>query len=180
MTYLGLLRGINVGGKAKIKMADLRLLMTRSGFTNVATYIQSGNVVFNSDVSDTDKLADTIHAAIFADLGLDIDVVVLEKTDWAAILKNAPVWWGADDTWKHNLLVLLPPYDMPETMHAIGKLKPEIEAAEPGERVVYQSMSREFFGRTTTGKLASSPLYKKITVRNYNTAHKLQALLDTI
>lgn len=67
---------------------------------------------------------------------------------------------------------------MDETIRAIGELKPDIEAAEPGNCVIYQSMSFKFFGRTTTGKLSSSSIYKKMTVRNYNTATKLLTLLD--
>lgn len=60
----------------------------------------------------------------------------------------------------------------------VGELKPDIETIEPGNGVLYQSMSLKMFGRTTTGKLVSNPIYKKITVRNYNTVTKLFSLLN--
>jgi uncharacterized protein (DUF1697 family) len=68
-------------------------------------------------------------------------------------------------------------HDMTDVVQAIGSLKPDIEAMAPGQGVLYQSMSRELFGRTTTGKLVSSPIYKQMTIRNYNTVTKLLTLL---
>ena len=73
---------------------------------------------------------------------------------------------------------MLKPYDMDEAAAAIGELKPDIETIEPGNGVLYQSMSLKIFGRTTTGKLASNPIYKRITVRNNNTVIKLLSLLN--
>lgn len=176
--FLALLRGINVGGNTKIKMSELSLVLKESGLKNIETYIQSGNVIFTSAIFDTEKLAAIIHDAIQNKLGFNIGVVVLTKIEWSKIIKNAPAWWGSDPNWKHNLLVLLKPYDMQKTIESIGKLKPEIENIEPGEGVLYQSMSIKLFGRTTTGKLASSPIYKKMTIRNFNTAHKLLDIID--
>jgi uncharacterized protein (DUF1697 family) len=109
-----------------------------------------------------------------------VEVVVFSQSEWRQIIAAAPSSWGADKTWKHNLLVLLPPYNMAEAVTAVGALKPDIEAMRAGDGVLYQSMSQALFGRTTTGKLASNPLYKRLTIRNYNTATKLLALLDSI
>ncbi len=72
---------------------------------------------------------------------------------------------------------MIKPFNMDEVIAAIGQLKPGIEMIEPGDGVLYQSMSRALFGRTTTGKLASNPIYKRMTVRNYNTSMKLLGLM---
>lgn len=176
--YVALLRGINVGGNAKIAMQDLRSSLEKSGLESVRTYIQSGNVIFESDEDNTTKLSGHIEDVIEQSFELTVPVVVFTQAEWAKIIHAAPSWWGKDPEWKHNLLILLKPYDMPATIAAIGVLKPDIERLEPGEGVLYQAMSRTLFGRTTTGKLASSPIYQRMTVRNYNTATKLLTLLN--
>jgi len=159
-------------------MAELKTVLAEAGFSNVVTYLQSGDVIFSSGITNTIELANRIHEVIIEMLGLDVDVIVFSKSEWASIIRKAPVWWGSNKEWKHNLLVLLKPFDIDEAIRAIGELKPNIEAAEPGNGVIYQSMSLKFFSRTTTGKLSSGPIYKRITVRNYNTATKLLTILD--
>lgn len=177
-TYLALLRGVNVGGNGLIKMSDLKEALAKNGLHNVRTYIQSGNVIFMSDAADTEKLASQIKAAIKKRFQLDVLVAVFSKQEWQHIIGAAPAWWGVDTEWKHNLLVMIRPFDMKDVVRAIGELKPDIEAMEPGKGVLYQSVSFKTFGRATTGKLAANPVYKKMTIRNYNTATKLLTLLD--
>lgn len=173
MRSLALIRGINVGGNSLVKMAELKAVLEQAGFGNVITYIQSGNVFFDSNNPDQLAVASQISAHIKARFDVGAAVVVFTRKEWQAVIDHAPSWWGKDNSRKHNLLILLPPYDMGDTLKAVGELKPEIETMEPGEGVLYQSMSLKLFGRTTTGKLASSPTYKRLTVRNYNTVTKL-------
>jgi uncharacterized protein (DUF1697 family) len=179
-TYLALLRGINVGGKALIKMSELKAALETDGFSEVQTYIQSGNVLFRHSLKDTDKLAELMETSISKHFSMDVRVAVFSHLEWKKIIEAAPSWWGKDNSWKHNLLVLLKPYDMSDAVMAVGELKPDIEAMESGKGVLYQSMSLALFGRTTTGKLASSPIYKQMTVRNFNTATKLLGLLEKL
>ena len=176
--YLALLRGVNVGGNGIIGMPTLREALTDSGFSDVCTYIQSGNILFTSTNIDREQLTRAIQKCIKSTFNLDVGVVLFTKEEWRQIISDAPAWWGNDTEWKHNLLILLPPTTVTETIDAIGTLKPDIEAIQPGKGVVYQSMSFKLFGRTTTGKLASNPIYKMMTIRNYNTATKLLAQLD--
>lgn len=176
--YVALLRGINVGGKSLVSMSALKDVLIQSGFENVKTYIQSGNILFSSNNKNSDELTTKMKQCIATNFQLTVEVVVLTKEDWQMIIESAPAWWGRDKTWKHNLLVLLRPTKVNEVVEAIGELKAGIEAMQPGHGVIYQSMSLKPFGRTTTGKLASSPIYQKMTVRNYNTATKLLSLLN--
>ena len=178
MHYLALLRGINVGGNSLVKMDVLKAALTTAGFESVRTYIQSGNVFFASEISDKAKLAQSIATCVKNTFGVSAGVAVFTKDEWQKILDNAPAWWGKRDDWKHNLLVLIGTYDISQVVAAVGTLKPEIEAMQPGDGVLYQSMSLKLFGRTTTGKLASNPVYKQMTVRNYTTATKLLKLFD--
>lgn len=175
-TYIVFLRGVNVGGKAKLKMADLVTALSEQGLTDVRTYIQSGNILFTSTASKPELLK-LIKMVIHTNFDLLVEAALFTDTEWRAVVAAAPDWWGKDETWKHNLLIMIEPYNMAETVAAVGTLKPDIETMLPGEGVLYQSMSKELFGRTTTGKLAASPAYKKMTIRNYNTATKLLGLL---
>ncbi len=177
-TYVGFMRGINVGGKGIVKMSELTSELDTAGFVNTQTYIQSGNVIFDSDAKDTDKLASHIKSIIQQQFNMTTEVVVFSKQDWRDIVRSAPSWWGDDMTWKHNLLIMTGPHTMSDVMKAIGDLKPDIEIVQPGKGVLYQSMSRALFGRTTTGKLASNPIYKHMTVRNFNTATKILSLIE--
>ena len=180
-SYLALLRGINVGGKNIIKMAELQASLSSgdSGLQNVRTYIQSGNILFDSPDTSTVALTQTIHDCIVREFKIEAGVVVVSREQWQRIIAAAPPEWGKDANWKHNILVLLDPRNMQSIVSSIGALSLDIELLVAGEGVLYQSMSRKLFGRTTTGKLASSPSYKQLTVRNYNTAVTLLARLTS-
>lgn len=179
ITYLALLRGVNVGGNAKLPMSELRESLEKAGLENVKTYIQSGNAIFTSRKKDKLELARLVGQTIKRDFAIDCGVVVFSQAEWAEIIAGAPSWWGKTDGWKHNLWVLIPPFNMHEVITAIGTLKPGIESIEPGKGVIYQSMSFEKFGQTSTGKISSSPVYKKMTIRNYNTSSKLLDILKS-
>ena len=90
MIYIALLRGINVGGHKKIKMADLRLLFEALGFGKVLTYIQSGNVVFNSLEEEREKLENQISEAINNQYGFEVPVLVKTRTEINTIVDINP------------------------------------------------------------------------------------------
>jgi uncharacterized protein (DUF1697 family) len=179
MTFLAFLRGINVGGNALIKMADLREALAAAGFADVRTYIQSGNLAFTAPAASSQStLAKQIMAVIQQRFNLDVAAAVFSVKEWRQVVQAAPDWWGQDKTWKHNLLIVTEPVDTADVLQAIGALKPELEMVLPGKRVLYQSLSFTYFGRTTSGKLATNPVYHKMTVRNYNTATKMLAFAE--
>jgi uncharacterized protein (DUF1697 family) len=89
-THVALLRGINLGGHNKVAMADLREVVSSLGHADVATYIQSGNVVFTSDESDTAALAAALEQAIATSLGVPARVVVLSRDDLAQVARDNP------------------------------------------------------------------------------------------
>ena len=97
--FVALLRGVNVGGRNRVAMSDLRGIVESVGHTHVATYIQSGNVVFaaqaGSEASADDLLAGVLHEAITARLGLDVDVMVRDREALAGVIAAVP-FAGAD------------------------------------------------------------------------------------
>jgi len=89
-SHLALLRGINVGGRNKVPMADLREVVTSLGHTGVSTYIQSGNVLFSTAEDDTAKLAVALESAISDRFGIWSSVVVLSRDELARVLAANP------------------------------------------------------------------------------------------
>lgn len=88
--YVSLLRGINVGGHNKIKMLDLQELFQSLGYTGVKTYIQSGNVIFQSKIKNSQELEQEIHLKIKKIKGYDVKILVKTKEEWGNIVLNNP------------------------------------------------------------------------------------------
>ena len=87
-TYISILRGINVGGRNAVKMDALREMYCRLSFSDVQSYIQSGNVIFRTEETDTKSLEKSISAEIVKTFDCEIPVLVLEREEWRNALKN--------------------------------------------------------------------------------------------
>lgn len=177
MNCVALLRGINVGGNAMIRMSELKTCLEKTGFAEVRTFIQSGNVVFAAPKTATPSLAGKIEAAIEKTFAMKVGVVVFTAEEWQDVIRRAPKWWGTDKDWKHNLLALLHGTNPGDVIEAMGTLNPEIERVTTGPGVIYQSLSIAAFARGKSARIASHPIYRRLTVRNHNTTRKLGELL---
>lgn len=178
MKYVALLRGINVGGKTLIRMATLKESFEHLAYDNVRSYINSGNIMFETASRPTLALASEIEKTIEESFSLTVRVVVIAESEYRTMIANVPSGWGKKADWKYNLLFLIPPYDTKSIVEDIGELKPDIEIMKVGEGVIYQALLFSSYGKTTTGKLAARASYKQMTVRNWNTAQRLLALFD--
>jgi len=89
-TYISMLRGINVSGQKKIRMADLRDLYESLGVGNVQSYVRSGNVIFDSDEQDADKLRNSIEKQIETQFGFSVPVLIRTKHDFQRIIESHP------------------------------------------------------------------------------------------
>ena len=102
-THIALLRGINVGGRNRVAMADLREVVLGLGYTDVATYIQSGNVVFASEEADTAMIAAALERAIAEHLGVRPKVVVLTHAELARVVADNPFPEEPNPRWVHAI-----------------------------------------------------------------------------
>jgi uncharacterized protein (DUF1697 family) len=93
-TYIALLRGVNVAGQRKVPMGDLRSLFATLGYTDVRTYIQSGNVVFTAKTGTPARIRSAIETALEHDIGFDVTVLLRTTAELAAVVKSNP--YGAD------------------------------------------------------------------------------------
>ncbi|RYF29079.1 MAG: DUF1697 domain-containing protein [Chloroflexi bacterium] len=171
--YVALLRGINVGGKSLIKMSDLKLSMERAGYESVRTYINSGNVFFESKIADTSSLASAIESLLLDDFTLNAKVVVLNKSDIDQLQASIPRDWGAKPDWKYNTLFMLRPGMESHVLQQVGELQSDIEILIAAKGVVFQAIEFAQFSKARSGKLASLPIYRDMTVRNFNTTKKI-------
>jgi uncharacterized protein (DUF1697 family) len=179
MKYVALLRGINVGGKNKVPMTDLKACLEVAGLNNVQTYIQSGNVIFESSTEDETKLTEQIEQAIEKAFGFPVLVALFSQSEFEYIAAHTPQYWLKNPEWKYNYLFLKKPTTGEQAIEALGDQKSEIELAVAGKGVVYQAMSIKLFGRTTASKMIGTPIYKQMTIRNDNTVQKLLELLQS-
>ncbi len=175
--YISLLRGINVGGNKKIKMADLRALYESLGFTDVSTLLQSGNAVFKSDPADTTDLARQIEDAIEDKFGFHCDLFVLTVDQFRAAFEKNP--FTDDDHEGSKLLVTF--YQETPTDAMMQKLHDTHDGSETIHLVddVLYIYFPDGMGRS---KLANKTLGQAIKIsgtgRNWNTMVKLLALAD--
>jgi len=185
-THVALLRGINVGGQSRVAMSDLREIVASLGHDDVATYIQSGNVVFSSPSADVTRLADDLEEAISGRLGLRPAVVVLTRDDLAAAIAANPY----------------PDAASPKMLHAVFR-RDEMNDEQVAAVAAAQQRARDkgsadeatVIGRTlylhTPGGLGRSELAAQLTrasqamsprgggtARNWATVTKLMSMLD--
>jgi uncharacterized protein (DUF1697 family) len=176
MKYIALLRGINVGGNNIIKMADLKTAFENKGFQNVATYINSGNVLFDSE-SDESAVKTACENLIADNFGLDIPVCIISAGELLDALAHAPDWWNSDPESKHNAIFVIPPMTPEAVCAQVGEIKPEYEKLAEHGKVLFWSAPMATFSRTRLTKIVQSKAaYNAITIRNANTALKLAAL----
>lgn len=172
--YIALLRGINVSGKNKIAMPELKMAFEEMGFSNVSTYINSGNVVFSSKIQDKSELIKKSEAIIAEKFMLNIPVIVISAKDLSNILENAPEWWGTDNKEIYdNAIFVIPPTSVEEVFAAVGEAKQEYEKVAPFDNVIFWSATLKTFSKTRWSKIASSSVNTSVTIRNANTVNKL-------
>ena len=173
--YIALLRGINISGKNKIAMADLKEGVLDLGFDDVVTYLNSGNVIFCSDVDDKDVLSDKINEMIKDRFDLDIPVFIILQEELKGLLDNAPDWWGDDDKEIYdNLIFVMPPLSCEEVCDEIGDPKAEYEKVHSYNGAIFWSFVRKDYRKTNWwSRTISSTVSDRITIRTANTVRKI-------
>jgi len=171
--YIALIRGINVGGKNAVSMTKLKESLLNIGFENVSSYINSGNIIFESQETDLIKLVATFANILTIEFAVITKVAVLSVKEIHDSLQHAPEWWGQDPNSKHNAIFVIAPADVREVLEGVGDAKPEYEKIDAYNHVIFWSAPIDTFSRTRWSKIVSTNAYDKITIRNFNTTKKL-------
>ncbi len=173
---MALLRGINVGGHNIIKMVDLKSCIEGCGCTKVKTFIQSGNVIFESSEKNLEKLSQKIETALSHDFNYTASIVLKTADDMNAIIAGVPQEWHDQSNVRCNVAFLKEPIT-PDTALADIEIKEGVDTIASGPGVVYMSTQIDKLSSSVFPKLVSKKIYKKMTIRNLNTTQKLYHLM---
>lgn len=165
--YIVLLRGINVGGKRKILMKDLKFLLEGAGFKNIQTYIQSGNIVLESSLKNTAFIEDSISKLIKTNYRFDVPTLVISKDDFLSLYDKQP-FTNADIKTLHITILNKPN----------GTIELSKEEAIQINNLVYLHCPIGYSKTKLTNDFFEKKLKCKATTRNWNTITKLKNLLD--
>jgi uncharacterized protein (DUF1697 family) len=174
--HIALLRGINVGGSRIIRMADLRDCFVAMGFADVATYIQSGNVVFSAKDAGDARLAAKIEKALAARFDYDSRVVVLGAADLGRVVAEAPHGFGKDGgRYRYDVLFVRRPLTAEEALEQVPA-KPGVDQVHAGTLALYFRRLIARAVQSRLSRLVQRPIYQSITIRNWNTTTRLLEL----
>ena len=177
--YALLVRGINVGGKNKVVMAQLRQELTELGLEKVETYINSGNIFFTSTAPKA-QLVEKLEAFFAVHYSFIQSFSLLSQEDYEAELKNLPDWWTKDLARKDVLFYT-------ESL-AVDQVIETVESLELKDEVVYFGRLGIFWGKYSEESyyetayhkyLLKMPFYRQITIRNAKTFDKIGQMLQT-
>ena len=178
MKYIVLLRGINISGKNKISMTELKSELDKK-YQNVLTYLNSGNVILDSD-KDKEYIMNDIYNMIKNRFNLDIPVFVITSSELEDILKNSPKWWGTSNKETYdNLIFLIPPTKYEEVYNTIGEPKENIDQIMEYNNSIFWTFDLKNYRKSTWWvKTASTSIKDKITIRTANTMKRILELCN--
>ncbi len=175
MKKVAILRGINVGGKRKMLMAGLKSLLLNLGYTDVCTYIQSGNVVFETDIKkDNLQIAEELASAINNQYGFDVPVIVREGREIEEIVTKNPFSSACEAERLH--VVFLKEVPFPELIGEIEQYDFSPDKLEFFNQHVFIYCSGKYSDSKLTNRFFESKLKVSTTTRNWKTVLKLSEL----
>lgn len=177
--YLALLRGINVGGGNIIRMTDLKACFEACRLGNVATYIQSGNVMFDTAAADPAKLAGSLEKALSRTFSPYRGRLVLRShAQLRRIVDKAPRGFGSNPRkYRYDVIFLRKPLTPAQAMKSVSA-REGVDEAFTGPEVLYFSRLIARASQSHLSRIAGQPAYQDMTIRNWNTTHRLLALMD--
>ena len=177
--YLALLRGINVGGGNIIKMIDLKACFEAGKLENVATYIQSGNVLFETAETDSKKLVQKLERALSKTFHpYKARVVLRSHAKLKQIIQKAPKGFGSQpQKYRYDVIFLKEPLTPSAAMKSVT-MKEGVDEAFVGPGVLYFSRLSAKASQSHLTRIIGLPIYQDMTIRNWNTTTKLLALMD--
>ena len=177
--YVALLRGINVGGLNLIKMTDLKACFETSKLENVATYIQSGNVLFESSETKREKLISRLEKALSETFSpYKGKVVLCSHEKLGQIVSKAPKGFGSQpQKYRYDVIFLKEPLMARDAIKSVAT-RSGVDQAFVGPDVLYFSRLIAKATQSQLSRIVGFPVYQNMTIRNWNTTCKLLVLMD--
>ena len=162
-----------------VSMANLKRCFEQLGFSDVKTYINSGNVVFNTEQGDAEVLATRIQTALDQVFEPGIRVLVKSYEALQRLASAIPADWANDSTAKCDVLFLWPEIDTPDLLSTLP-IDPDLEDVRHIPGAVLWHIDRSQVATSRMARLTGSKIYRQMTVRNVNTVRRLLELADAI
>ena len=179
MEYVALLRGINVGGKNKVVMSELREQVAGVGYTNVRTYINSGNLLFEAEASrEVEDVAQIVEDILERNYDFPIRLAILTGEDYLAELADLPDWWHGEVA-RRDALFFTRGLDCAHVRQRIEAMELGDEAVYFGEHAVFWGKfhEKEFLKTAYHKRLLREDFYREVTIRSGSTVEKIAAML---
>ena len=175
MRYVALLRGINVGGKNKVAMSELKLCFGELGFANISTYINSGNIFFETDETDIVRLVARCETAIERRFGFTVVLTVISVSELRKAMSHAPEWWmnGDRKTIRNDAIFVIPPTTAKDVLQELKIKTDSPDRFTHHGNVIFWSLPMEAYNKSIVPKIIGTPIYKHITIRSSTTTKKL-------
>lgn len=176
MKYVLLLRGINVGGKNKVAMSDLKDMISKLGYENVITYINSGNIIFESN--DKKEIVKEKISHMLETFPFSINKVILTQEEYLDEISNLPEWWS-EELFRRDVLFYSDKVDYSVMKERIKMMPLNDEMVHFGKRAVFWGKCNEknYLSTSYHKLLMKESFYKSITIRNARTFEKIIELL---
>ncbi|MBP1630064.1 MAG: hypothetical protein H6Q15_957 [Bacteroidetes bacterium] len=168
-TYIALLRGVNVGGKNKVNMKELIQYLDEKGISNSKYYLQSGNIIFDSQEMKSESLEEIISCIIKDKFNLEIPVIIIDKEIITNALTNNPF----KDVDTERIFFMFIDKRPDDTLVESIKSFESIDSYIIDERVIYLNINPPYHETKLTNNFFEKKLKVKATTRNYNTTKKL-------
>ena len=177
MKYVLLLRGINVGGKNKVAMSDLKDMISKLGYENVITYINSGNIIF--DANDNKEIVRVKISHMLETFPFSINKVILTQEEYLDEISNLPEWWS-EELFRRDVLFYSDEVDYSVMTERIKMMPLNDEMVHFGKRAVFWGKCNEknYLSTSYHKLLMKESFYKSITIRNAKTFEKIIELLS--
>ena len=161
-------------------MQELKLGFESLGYKEVITYLNSGNVIFSSDINDKDKISDDIYKMIESKFNLKIPAFVIRSYELKELLDNKPDWWGMNNKDIYdNIIFIIPPMTYKAVYDALGETKTEFEKIKEYKNNIFWSYDLKNYRKTNWwSKTASTSIRDSITIRTANTMKKVLELCN--
>ncbi len=173
--YVAFLRGINVSGKNKIAMAELKALFISMGIAGVSTVLNSGNVLFSSESADGNEIGVRVSDKIREMFGYEVPVYVAERDRLRVILRHAPKWWNTGDRrYYHNLVFILTDDSPDDICRLVGAPSEGKEFIRPFDEVIFWSYDLSCYQKCNWWKMtAARGIAERLTIRTGNTVKRV-------
>lgn len=181
MIYAVFLRGINISGKNKIPMKELKAILSKNGYPDTGTLLNSGNIVLSSDKRET-ELSHHIAILIKENFGLDIPVCAVSAEKLQRVMCSAPGWWhiGNKEIYD-NLILTIPPFTGAEIAGQLGRENEDIEKHLVSDNFIFWSYNLKDYRKSKWwAKTRSADIANKITVRTGNTIARVLSLCEKL